>query len=53
MKHVKSELTVITTGNHGDKTKGFQFEAYRILENGQTANEPELFLKMCFDEITS
>jgi hypothetical protein len=43
---------VVTTGNHGDKTKRFSFEAYRILENGQAADKPEWFLKISFDELT-
>lgn len=40
---------VITTGNHGDKTKGYKFEAYRVLENG-ISEEPEWFYKVSFDE---
>lgn len=40
---------VITTGNHGDKTRGYQFEAYRIT-NGVVSDKPEWFRKMPFEK---
>lgn len=39
---------VVTTGNHGDKTTRYQFEAHRILEDGSINEEPEWFQKMAF-----
>jgi hypothetical protein len=39
---------VVTTGNHGDKSKRFSFEAYRII-NGKRNETPEWFLKISFD----
>lgn len=51
MKHFKSGLIVVTTGNHGDKTRRYSFEAYRVLDNGQLADETEWFQKMPFEEI--
>ncbi|WOO41335.1 hypothetical protein [Rubellicoccus peritrichatus] len=43
-----TNTVVKTTGVHGDKTMGYQFEAYRLLENGEWAEEPELFRKQPF-----
>lgn len=39
---------VVTTGNHGDKTTRYQFEAHRILEDGSINGEAEWFQKMAF-----
>lgn len=43
-----TDTVVKTTGVHGDKSMRYQFEAYRLLENGQWAKEPELFRKQPF-----
>lgn len=40
---------VKTTGVHGDKTMKYQFEAYRLLDNGEWSKETELFQKQPFN----
>lgn len=45
--NINTGVIVVTTGNHGDKSKGYTFEAYRIINNN-LSDKPEWFRKILF-----
>lgn len=49
LENTETETVVKTTGNHGDKTTKYQFEAHRLLPNGEWSLVSQWFSKQVFD----